>query len=111
LFDDGYFSQATFEACKFLDREVQRLAKSTESGWQLMMEAFGSASPPVRLNALLTTSEKDEQDGFKFLFGGATRGIRNPRGHDPIRDDPDLCLDHLGLISLLLRRLEDAGYR
>jgi hypothetical protein len=39
-------------------------------------------------------------------------GIRNPRGHLPsVVDDPDTCLDHLSLCSMLLRRLEQAGLR
>jgi hypothetical protein len=33
--------------------------------------------------------------------------IRNPRGHEyAVKDDPDTCLDHLSLVSLLLRRVE-----
>ena len=32
--------------------------------------------------------------------------IRIPRG----ADDPDTCSDHLSLVSLLLRRLEKAGF-
>jgi hypothetical protein len=40
------------------------------------------------------------------------QGIRNPRAHEPtIVDDPDICLDHLSFVSLLLRRLEQAGYK
>ena len=32
LFDDGHYSQSTFEAFKFVDKEVARLANSSESG-------------------------------------------------------------------------------
>jgi glycerol uptake facilitator-like aquaporin len=38
--------------------------------------------------------------------------IRNPRGHEyAVVDDPDTCLDHLSFVSMLLRRLEAAGFR
>lgn len=111
MFDDGYYSQSTFEACKYLDKEVARLSKSTESGYKLMMKAFQEASPLVTLNTLMTDSEKDEQGGYKFIFSGTVMAIRNPRGHEyKIKDSIDECLDHLALISLLLRRLEKAGH-
>jgi uncharacterized protein (TIGR02391 family) len=75
-----------------------------------MMAAFDGSK--VKLNALLTVSETDEQEGYRFIFAGGVRGIRNPRAHEPsIADDPDICLDHLSLVSLLLRRLEQAGYK
>lgn len=111
LFDDGHYAQATFEAFKFVDRQVGRLAADGESGFKLMMKVFTEASPMISLTSCKTTSEKDEQKGFQFLFAGAILAIRNPRGHEyGLRDDPDTCLDHLGLASLLLRRLEHAGY-
>jgi uncharacterized protein (TIGR02391 family) len=100
------------EALKFLDEEVQRIARSADFGVSLMMRVFGGAPPPLPLNPGMTTSEKNEQEGFKFLFAGAMQGIRNPRGHSTgVRDDPDVCLDHLGFTSMLLRRLDDAGLR
>ncbi len=112
LFDSSHYSQATFEAFKFLDKEVQRHSCCSESGVKLMMSVFAATSPLLRLNALSTTSEKDEQKGFQFVFAGAVLAIRNPRGHEvAVADSPDECLDHLALASLLLRRLEDAGFR
>jgi len=112
MFDDGYYSQATFEACKYLDKEVARIANCTESGYKLMMKAFQEASPLITLTPLITDTERDEQGGFKFMFTGTVMAIRNPRGHDyKIKDSIDDCLDHLALISLLLRRIEKAGYK
>jgi len=76
----------------------------------LMMQAFAGSPPPIKLNSLATTTENDEQKGVQFLFAGSMLAIRNPRGHEhSLRDDPDLCLDHLSLASMLLRRLEEAG--
>jgi len=113
LFNDGQVPQATELAFKYLDKEIQRHSGlTTESGFKLMMAAFDGVTPKVKLNALVTISEKDEQEGFRFVFAGGMKGIRNPRAHDPgIVDDPDICLDHLSFVSLLLRRLEQAGYK
>lgn len=112
LFDDGHYAQATFEAFKFVDKEIQRNSKLSESGFKLMMQAFSGTSPAIQLTPLLTTSERDEQKGFKFLFAGSVLAIRNPRGHEvSLPDGPDQCLDHLSLASLLLRRLDESGFR
>jgi len=112
LFDDGHYAQATFEAFKFLDKEIQRLSGSGESGFKLMMNALNDSSPPIKLTPMLSVSEKDEQKGYQFLFAGSVLAIRNPRGHEyGVVDSPDMCLDHLGFASQLLRRLEKSGYK
>lgn len=110
LFDDGHYAQATFEAYKFLDKQVALYAKSSETGEKLMMKAFNEESPLIQLTDLSTISKKDEQRGFKFIFSGSVVAIRNPRGHEyGIKDTPTECLDHLSLASMLLRRLEQVG--
>src|SRR5277367_1012599 len=109
LFDDGHFPEATVHAFKYLEEKIHHHSSiSTLTGQPLMMAAFDGTK--INLNAFVTLTEKDEQEGYRFIFAGATRGIRNPRAHDPsIVDDPDICLDHLSFVSLLLRRLEQAG--
>lgn len=107
LFDDGHYSQATFEAYKYIDKEIQSLSSINESGYKLMMQAFNEASPKIKLTNLTNASEKDEQEGYKFIFAGSVLAIRNPRGHEySIKETLDECLDHLSLASLLKRRLD-----
>jgi uncharacterized protein (TIGR02391 family) len=109
LFDDGHYAAATFEAYKLVDKEVAGMAKIRESGVKLMMRAFSEQSPLIKLTSLSSTSEKDEQEGYKFIFSGSVMAIRNPRGHEfGVQDSPTECLDHLSLASMLLRRLESA---
>lgn len=109
LFDDGHYAPATFEAYKLVDKEVAALAKIGESGVKLMMKAFNEQAPLIKLTKLSTTSEKDEQEGYKFIFSGSVMAIRNPRGHEyGVQDSLTDCLDHLSLASMLLRRLERA---
>lgn len=107
LFDDGHYAQATFEAYKYIDKEVQKLSKLSETGFKLMMQAFSESSPSIKLTDLSTASEIDEQKGYQFIFAGSVMAIRNPRGHEyAIAETPDECLDHLSLASLLKRRLD-----
>ena len=111
LFDDGHYAQATFETYKLLDKSVQQRTGSTDSGKNLMMKTFSEVAPLIRLTKLSTLSEKDEQEGYKFIFAGSIMAIRNPRGHEVgLADSPTLCLDHLSLASLLLRRLEEPSF-
>jgi uncharacterized protein (TIGR02391 family) len=107
LFDNGHYSQATFEAFKYLDIQVKKLSGINESGYKLMMAAFAEANPKIRLTDLITSSDVDEQMGFKFMFAGVMSAIRNPRGHEITSDPIDRCLDHLSVASVLLRRLEE----
>jgi uncharacterized protein (TIGR02391 family) len=107
LFDNGHYSQATFEAFKLIDNEVQALSQLNESGFKLMMTAFAEANPKIRLTDLVSQSDIDEQSGYKFIFAGVMSAIRNPRGHDINTDPIGRCLDHLSLASVLLRRIED----
>jgi uncharacterized protein (TIGR02391 family) len=112
LFDDGYYAESTFEAFKYLDKKVEKHSGVSETGFKLMMAAFEEKNPKVKLTPLKTQSEKDEQEGYRFIFAGGVKAIRNPRGHEhSVKDDPDICLDHLSFVSLLLRRLEQAGYK
>ncbi|MGO4726727.1 MULTISPECIES: TIGR02391 family protein [unclassified Inquilinus] len=107
LFDDGHYSQATFEAFKLLDNKVRDVSGIQDSGYKLMMAAFNENNPKVKLNDLLTTSDKDEQMGFRYVFAGSMSAIRNPRGHDILTDSIGLCLDHLSFASVLLRTFEN----
>ncbi|WP_216350601.1 TIGR02391 family protein [Paraburkholderia fungorum] len=112
LFDDGHGAEATFHAFKFVEKVVQKHSGSREIGRKLMMNVFGKATPMIKLNGLANPSEEDEQEGYQFMFAGSVAAIRNPGGHEiTLSDDPDVCLDHLAFASLLLRRLERAGYK
>jgi uncharacterized protein (TIGR02391 family) len=111
LFDDGHYAEATFAAWKYLDKVVQKHSKLTDTGYKLMMAAFIESGGPIKLTKLTNESEVDEQKGFRFVFAGSVWAIRNPRGHEvAVPDDLDTCLDHLAFASMLIRRLEQAGF-
>jgi len=82
LFVSGFYSQAVEECYKFLDRYIKKKSKSNLSGTKLMEAVFSPNGPTLKLNALSTTSEIDEQAGYHRLFSGAMIGIRNPCAHE-----------------------------
>ena len=106
LFDNGHYAEATFEAFKYLDKQVAKKADLSKSGEPLMMEAFREDNPKIQVSSFPGVSGADEQRGYKFLFAGGIVGIRNPRGHEhSVADTPDWCLDHLVFVSMLLRKI------
>jgi len=108
LFDDGYYSQATFEAFKLVDHTVSTITSVNKSGYKLMMDVFNEKKPKIRLTDLSNQSEVDEQKGYSFLFAGSVMAIRNPRGHlVGIPDTIDQCLDYLCIASLFMRRIDN----
>lgn len=110
LFEDGHYSQAIFEAYKEINNLVKRKSGlSNLDGRNLMSQAFKLPTPILQLNKLLTDSDKDEQEGFMFLFMGAIVGIRNPKAHDHvIQSDPIITLEYLSFASLLAKRIDQA---
>ncbi len=109
LFADGHYSQAIFEALKALERRVRLQSGVDKSGRDLMTAAFGGNPPPIDVSVETGQSGKDEQEGFRFVFMGVVQGIRNPKGHELVKqNDPQRALEYLALVSVLFRRLDDA---
>ncbi len=113
LVADGHYSSAVLEAFKAVEIRVREVSGIVDKhGSQLMAAAFSEERPILPFNALRSQSERDEQEGFKLLFMGASKGIRNPKAHEIVeQEDADRVLDYLGFASLLMRRLDDAEQR
>jgi uncharacterized protein (TIGR02391 family) len=96
LFVDRHYARAVEEAYKCLDNVVRDKSGLSISGKDLMDKAFSEKNPILKLNALKTTSERDEQIGYMLIFGGCMTGIRNPRAHEhQLWDSPDVALEML----------------
>ena len=108
LYEDGHYRDAILMAFIEVNNFVKAKTGLESDGRALMSQAFRMENPVIRLNELKTQSEKDEQEGFMFLFMGAMVGIRNPKAHDNvIQTDPLRTLEYLALASLLMRRAEE----
>lgn len=109
LFKDGHFSSAVFEASKSLINYVKEKSNRYDlDGTGLVRTVFSKKDPILCFNGLIDQTDLDEQEGIMHLFEGVVMGIRNPRGHDNIMDNPDRAMDYIILISLLTYRIEDA---
>lgn len=109
LFKDGHYADAVENAMKALNSLV-RLNSGVEDrdGEKLMQYAFGGKSPVLKVNKLADQSDQDEQRGFMYLFSGAVAGLRNPRAHKIIKDDPEMALEFIAFISLLAKFADKA---
>ena len=110
LYNDGYYAQAVEECCKSLCNEVKSKSQLNDSdGFNLMMKVFNENGPILALNKLKSLSEKDEQRGYKHIYGGVMAGIRNPRAHEhEYLDDALVALEMISLCQHLVRKLDEA---
>jgi uncharacterized protein (TIGR02391 family) len=106
LFSNGHYAQAIFEAFKAVENFVQEKSGSKLYGKQLMAIVFNEEKPIIQVPEG-GYFDKDVQEGFKFLFMGASQGIRNPKAHkDIVQNDPYITLEYLGFASFLLKRID-----
>jgi uncharacterized protein (TIGR02391 family) len=101
LYEDGYYSTAVEHAVKALNGLVRLRSGLEMDGTQLMERAFSPSNPIIKFNELSDQSDKDEQKGFMMMFSGAVAGLRNPRAHGFIHDDPERALEFIAFVSLL----------
>jgi hypothetical protein len=70
-----------------------------------MEKAFSPSNPILKFNDL------SDQSRFTMMFSGAVSGLRNPRAHGFIHDDPERALEFIAFVSLLAKLLDGAKRR
>lgn len=104
LFKDGHYANAIEDAVKALNALVRlNSGIDDKDGSGLMEFVFSPKNPILKFNALSDISDMDEQRGFMMMFSGAVAGLRNPRAHKIIKDDPEMALEFIAFISLLAK--------
>lgn len=112
----GNGNDAVFRAFEAIETRVQKLTGRTEIGDALMSKVFQHKPNPPELDVAddgLDEHRRDyERNGYKFLFMGATIGIRNTHAHGSRPEvSPTETLELLALASHLMRRLDLAEKR
>lgn len=109
LYKDGHYANAVEDAVKALNALVRmNSGVDDKDGTQLMETVFSPKNPVLKINGLVDQSDIDEQKGFMNLFSGAVSGLRNPRAHKIIKDDPEMALEFIAFISLLAKFADKA---
>jgi len=116
LFVDTHYSEAIEKATKALIELVKQKTGYPKNksrnreidGKDLMSKVFNEEKPMIALNNLKRDSDRDEQEGFRFLYMGTVVGIKNPKSHSLANlKDPYKSLEYLSLISLLMKRADE----
>jgi uncharacterized protein (TIGR02391 family) len=112
LYNQRNYFHAVFEAAKVYNKFVQEKSQSNKDGFQLMMDVW-ALNGTLKLTAGETETDRNIQDGIKFLSAGLMHAMRNPTAHEPALDWPiskEDCLDMLSFISYLFRQLDKSVY-
>lgn len=113
LFLEGNHFHAVFESAKAFNVAVRQKAKSTKDGQALMLDVFGAEKGVLKITACATDTDRNVQDGVKFLSAGLMQAVRNPTAHEPALDWPitrEDALDILSFLSFLFRQVDKAVY-
>jgi uncharacterized protein (TIGR02391 family) len=113
LFVQGNYFHSVFEAAKAYNKLVRDKAQSSLDGQPLMLSVWGCEKGVLKVTACQSDTDRNVQDGIKFLSAGLMQAIRNPTAHEPAVDWPISkkdCLDILSFLSFLFRKLDDAVY-
>ena len=108
LYRDGHYANAILNAVTALNDLVRLRSGEALDGTTLMQTVFSAKNPIVRFSDLADQSDRDEQQGFMMMFAGAVAGLRNPRAHKLIKDDPERALEFIAFVSLLAKLLDGA---
>ena len=108
LYRDGHYANAIEDAVKALNAYVRYRSGVELDGVPLMQKVFSPNGPVLQFNDMHDPSDKDEQQGFMMMFSGAVAGLRNPRAHKLIKDDPERALEFVAFVSLLAKLLDGA---
>ena len=107
LYRDGHYANAVEDATKALNALVRmRSGVEDKDGSALMEAVFSPKNPVLKFNKLADASDIDEQRGFMMMFAGAVAGLRNPRAHKIIKDDPEMALEFIAFVSLLAKLVD-----
>lgn len=113
-FDSGHHADAVEAAMKEVNVRVKQIYKnisgSEDDGASLMKNAFSVRNPRIVLGDISTESGKNIQQGYMEIFSGAMMGIRNPKAHENITISKDRAIHFLFLASLLMNKIDEAGY-
>jgi uncharacterized protein (TIGR02391 family) len=108
LYLDGHYANAIVDAVKALNNLVRLHSGKDLDGDKLMTTVFSPDNPILRFNGLEDQSDRDEQKGFMMMFAGVVAGLRNPRAHKLIQDDPEHALEFIAHVSHLAKLLDRA---
>ena len=113
LFLQKNYFHAVFESSKAYNKCVKEKSQNNKDGQSLMQNVWDSDNGVLKLTPCESDTDKNFNNGIKFLSAGLMAAIRNPTAHEPAITWPiekQDCLDILSLISFLYKQLDKSVY-
>lgn len=107
-YETGNYSGAIADSIYYLSDLIRNKSGLDSDGVQLVNASFGGTAPVVKVNALNTQSDLDEQKGVQFLLMGIYTAIRNPRSHEKRTDTVETADSIIGFIDYLTKLIDSA---
>lgn len=110
LLVDNYF-HSVFEATKSVADRIRKMTGLYADGNALVETAFSTSNPLIKVNLLITDTDRSEHIGLLNLIKGVFGLIRNPTAHEPkikFNVSEEEALDILNTISFIHKRLDKA---
>ena len=105
---ENYF-HSVFEATKSIADRLRNLTGLYADGNALVETAFSTTNPLIKINHLITDTDRSEHLGLCNLIKGIFGLIRNSTAHEPkikFEITEDEALDILNTISFIHKRLD-----
>lgn len=123
LFEDKHYAHSVESAFKEVNSRVKKIYKNKtgkeEDGSSLMMKAFTfdkdntgqiTKAPIIQLTDLMSISDIDIQNGYRFIFAGSIMAFRNPKAHENQNITKKSAAHSIFVASKLMYRLDDSNY-
>lgn len=123
LFEDKHYANSVESAFKEVNSRVKKIYKNKtgneKDGYDLMMNAFKydtnkntgqTTEPIIQLTDLNSMSDRDIQEGYRFIFAGSIMAFRNPKAHENQEITKKTAIHSIFVASKLMHRLDDSNY-
>ena len=101
--ENKQYEDAVKQALLYLTNVVREKTGLTEDGYSLMSKTFKKDNPAIKINNLITDTDKNEQQGVMLIGQGIYSAFRNPLNHSiHTRLTEKECIRQLIIIDMML---------
>lgn len=105
------YTHAINDTFYFLTKLIREKTGLDSDGVQLIGQSLGGNDPKLKLNRLISESDKNIQAGVESILRGLYQAIRNPRSHDPYNDDEFETISIILFINYIIGIIDKAKNR
>lgn len=107
-YENRNFTGAILDALHFLSNLIREKTGLESDGVALAGKAFGGKSPKLKVNKLVSDSDRNIQAGVEQLIRGIYQSIRNPRSHEKYTDSEQDAWAIIIFINYLIKTIDQS---